>query len=129
MAYYSSFEELEIYKLARKQCNAIWNLILTTPLGQDYKLRDQINGSSGSVMDNIAEGFGRGGNKEFINFLSFSRGSCSETKAQLQRAFDRDHFNKEIYDELITESQNLIDQLSKFINYLKKSDKKGSKFD
>lgn len=68
MANYSSFEEMVIYKLAREQSNQVWNLILTTALGQDYKLREQINGSSGSVMDNIAEGFGRGGNKEFKLF-------------------------------------------------------------
>ncbi len=84
MAHYKSFEELEIYKLARVQCNEIWKLIISTSLGKDYKLREQINGSSGSVMDNIAEGFGRGGNREFINFLSYAKGSCSETKAQLQ---------------------------------------------
>jgi len=129
MAHYNSFEELEIYKLARKQCNAVWNLIISTTLGQDFKLRDQINGSSGSVMDNIAEGFGRGGNKEFINFLSFARGSCSETKAQFHRAFDRNHIDKENYEELINETQNLIDHISKFMNYLKKSEKKRSKFD
>ena len=73
MANYSSFEEMVIYQLAREQCNQVWNLIMTTSLGQDYKLREQINGSSGSVMDNIAEGFGRGGNKEFITFLGYSR--------------------------------------------------------
>ncbi len=60
MTHYKSFEELEIYKLARVQCDEIWGLIISTALGKDYKLREQINGSSGSVMDNIAEGFGRG---------------------------------------------------------------------
>lgn len=94
MPHYKSFEELEIYKLARQQCNEIWELIINTSLGKDYKLREQINGSSGSVMDNIAEGFGRGGNREFINFLSYARGSCSETKAQLQRALDRGHITE-----------------------------------
>ena len=58
MADYSSFEEMVIYQLAREQSNQVWSLILNTPLGQDYKLRKQINGSSGSVRDNIAEGFG-----------------------------------------------------------------------
>ena len=60
MANYNSFEEMAIYQLAREQSNRVWHLIQTTSLGQDYKLREQINGSSGSVMDNIAEGFGRG---------------------------------------------------------------------
>lgn len=80
-------------------------------------------------MDNIAEGFGRGGNKEFIMFLGYARGSCSESKAQLLRAYRRQHISKETYQTLNNKAQNLIDQLSKFINYLKKSDRKGSKFD
>lgn len=129
MANYNSFEEMVVYQLAREQSNQVWNLILTTSLGQDYKLREQINGSSGSVMDNIAEGFGRGGNKEFINFLSYSRGSCCETKAQLQRCFDRKHINEEMFLKLNLKAQNIIDQISKFMNYLKASDRKGSKYD
>lgn len=129
MANYNSFEEMVVYQLAREQSNQVWNLILTTSLGQDYKLREQINGSSGSVMDNIAEGFGRGGNKEFITFLSYSRGSCCETKAQLQRCFDRKHINEEMFLKLNLKAQNIIDQISKFMNYLKASDRKGSKYD
>ncbi len=129
MANYNSFEEMVIYKLAREQSNQVWNLILTTALGQDYKLREQINGSSGSVMDNIAEGFGRGGNKEFITFLSYSRGSCCETKAQLQRCFDRKYINESTFLELNVKAQSIIDQISKFMNYLKASERKGSKYD
>lgn len=129
MAHYNSFEEMNIYQLAREQCNDVWRLIQSTTLDQDYKLSEQINGSSGSVMDNIAEEFGRGGNKEFINFLGYSRGSCCETKAQLQRAFDLNHISKESYFELVAKADLIIDQLSKFINFLKSSDKKCSKYD
>ncbi|HET8803060.1 MAG TPA: four helix bundle protein [Aequorivita sp.] len=129
MAHYNSYEELEIYKLAREICSDVWDLIISTSLGGDFKLRDQINGSSGSIMDNIAEGFGRGGNREFINFLSYSRGSCCETESQLQRTLDRKHISQEEYDSLLKKTQTEIDQISKFMNYLKKSDRKGSKFD
>lgn len=129
MAHYKSFEELKVYKEAAIFCDEIWKIIINTPLSKDYKLREQINGSSGSVMDNIAEGFGRGGNKEFIMFLSYSRGSCCESKAQLLRAFNRKHISNELFKKLDSDANNLIDQLSKFINYLKKSDKRGSKFD
>ncbi len=129
MAHYSSYQDLDIYKLARDVSSDVWNLIINTSLGNDYKLRDQINGSSGSIMDNIAEGFGRGGNKEFINFLSYSRGSCCETEAQLQRALDRNHLSKTEYDLIFNKTQNLTDQISKFMNYLKSSGRRGSKFE
>jgi four helix bundle protein len=129
MAHYSSFQDLDIYKLAREISSDIWDLIHSSSLGADFKLRDQINGASGSIMDNIAEGFGRGGNKEFISFLSYARGSCCETEAQLQRAFDRRHLSEEQYTILLIKTQNLNDQISKFMNYLKSSERKGSKFD
>lgn len=129
MAHYHTFEELDIYKLARLQCERIWNLMINTSLSKDYKLREQINGSSGSVMDNIAEGFGRGGNREFIQFLSFARGSNHETKAQLQRAMDRGHISAKEYEELVTRCDELSQQISKFMNYLRSSEKKGSKYD
>ena len=129
MAHYQNFEELEIYRLARSQCMQIWSLINETSLSKDYKLKEQINGSSGSVMDNIAEGFGRGGNKEFIQFLSFARGSNHETKAQLQRAFDRNHISLNDYEDMISKSEVINEQISKFMNYLKSSDRKGFKYD
>jgi four helix bundle protein len=129
MAHYTSYQDLDIYKLAREVTNNVWDLIVNTPLGVDYKLRDQINGSSGSIMDNIAEGFGRGGNREFINFLSYARGSCCETEAQLQRALDIKHISDTQFENLFNKTKNLNDQISKFMNYLKASDRKGSKFD
>lgn len=129
MSHYKTFEEMEIYVLARKLSNDVWYLIVHTPLGNDFKLRDQINASSGSVMDNIAEGFGRGGNREFINFLSYSRGSCLETRSQIIRAYDRRHISSDAYQELHDATLNLENQISRFISYLKKSTRKGSKFD
>lgn len=129
MAHYQSFEDLDVYKQATIFCDDIWDIICNTPLNKDYKLREQINGSSGSIMDNIAEGFGRGGNKEFIMFLSYSRGSCSESKSQLLRIYNRKHITEETYVLLNKKADILIEQLSKFINYLKSSNRKGSKFD
>ncbi|TGV01732.1 four helix bundle protein [Flavivirga rizhaonensis] len=129
MAHYNSFEDLEIYKQSIIFCDEVWNIIINTSLSKDYKLREQLNGSSGSVMDNISEGFGRGGNKEFIMFLGFSRGSCCESKSQLLRCYRRKHIDKDTYQKLNSQAEELINQLSKFINYLKSSKRKGSKFD
>jgi len=63
------FEDLEIWRLAREICQQVELLIQTTNLKTNYSLRDQIDRSSGSIMDNIAEGFERNGNREFIQFL------------------------------------------------------------
>ena len=81
MATITKFEELEIWQLARELTNEIFEMYTSSEnFARDFKLRDQINGSSGSVMDNIAEGFERGGRNEFINFLTFSKGSAGEVK-------------------------------------------------
>ncbi|SCY56204.1 four helix bundle protein [Flavobacterium caeni] len=126
---YQSFEELEIYKLAHRLCEETWEIMTLSPLSKDFRLKDQMNGSSGSIMDNIAEGFGRGGNKEFIAFLSYSRGSCCEYRSQLRRAFDRRHIDETKFASLNQSAQNINEQISRFINYLKSSKRLGPKFD
>ena len=76
------FEDLEIWQMARELCKVIRDITEKEPFCRDFTLRDQIKGSSGSVMDNIAEGYERDGTKEFINFLSMSKGSCGECRSQ-----------------------------------------------
>ena len=122
------FEDLEIWKEARELCKFIYQVSEKEPFCRDFKLRDQIRSSSGSVMDNIAEGFERDGNKEFIQFLTISKGSCGETRSQSYRAFDYQYINQDILDDLISSTIKLSKKISSLISYLKKSDFKGSKF-
>ncbi|NQU84521.1 MAG: four helix bundle protein [Mariniphaga sp.] len=122
------FEDLEIWQLARKLCNDIYYIMTTTSLKSDYKLSDQINGSSGSVMDNIAEGFERDGKKEFRQFLSISKGSCGETRSQLCRAFDRKYIDQEKFEELNEKTILISKKISSFINYLNNSNYAGTKY-
>ncbi len=89
MATIHSFEELDIWKLARELSSDIFKLIQNGDFKNDFGLINQINNSSGSIMDNYAEGFERGGNKEFFNFLVYTKGSCGETRSQILRAFER----------------------------------------
>ena len=100
MAQIKSFEDFEICQMARILSDDIWQIIQTTSLKTDIKLRNQINGSSGSIMDNIAEGFERDGNKEFNHFLSIAKASCGETRSQLYRCIDRKHIDQETLEEL-----------------------------
>ncbi len=129
MATINTFEELDIWQLSREICQDVWEMFEKTTLGKDFELKNQMNRSSGSVMDNIAEGFERNGRREFINFLSYSKGSCGELRSQLYRAFDRKHISNEEFeflkDKTITESK----KIGAFMAYLVKSDNKGSKFD
>ena len=122
------FEDLEIWKEARELCKFIYEITEKEPFCKDYKFRDQIRSSSGSIMDNIAEGFERDGNKEFVQFLSVSKGSCGETRSQSYRAFDYQYITQDVLNELISRTIQLSKKISSLISYLKKSEFKGSKF-
>lgn len=91
MAKVKRFEDLEIWQMAREQANNLWKIYSDGTFSKDYELRNQISRSSGWVMDNIAEGFERSGNKKFINFLLIAKASNGEVRFQLYRAFDRNH--------------------------------------
>lgn len=129
MATINDFEDIEIWQLGREICQLVWNLFETTSLGKDYELRNQMNRSSGSIMDNISEGFERNGRREFINFLSYSKGSCGELRSQLYRALDRNHISKEEFEQLKDKTIIESKKIGAFMSYLVKSDIKGSKFD
>ena len=128
MATIKQFEDLDIWKLSRTLCDDIQKVANRTELRKEYKLYSQIDGSSGSVMDNIAEGFERNGNREFIQFLSISKASCGETRSQLYRVFDRGFITMEEFIELKEQTLVLSKMIGGFMNYLKKSDFKGSKY-
>ena len=128
MAKINKFEDLEIWQKTREICQFVEYLIQSTALKTNYSLKDKIDRSSGSVMDNIAEGFERNGNREFIQFLSISKGSAGEVKSQSYRAFDKKLISEEQHfklNEMIEIEKNKIGAM---MNYLQNCEIKGLKF-
>lgn len=128
MSAIEKFEDLKIWQNARELCKEIYILLKTEKISKDYELVKQIKKSSGSVMDNIAEGFERGGRKEFLQFLSIAKASCGEVRSQLHRAFDQNYLEKDKYDLLINNCTELSKMIMGFIKYLNESDLKGVKY-
>lgn len=122
------FEDLEIWQSARLLSKLIWQFTKSDEFNRDFRFRDQIRSSSGSVMDNIAEGFGRGGNKEFINFLLIAKGSNEETRSQLYRAFDYEYISKSNFDEAHELADKIARKINSLITYLKSSEIKGNRY-
>ena len=121
MATVKHFEDLEIWKLSRELCNLVGKIIDEGKFQNNYRIIGQIEGSSGSIMDNIAEGFERGTKGEFIQFLGYSKGSCGELRSQLYRALDRKYISLIQFDELISFCIRISSMIQNFIKYLQES--------
>jgi four helix bundle protein len=128
MATFKCFEEIQAWQKARILNQKIGGYIDSGRFKQNYRLINQIDGSAGSIMDNIAEGFERSGNREFLQFLYISKGSCGEFRSQLYKAIDRNYIQKEEFDELYYLSKDIIIMLQKLIEYLESSQLKGVKY-
>ena len=126
LATITSFEELECWKDARILCFEIGKLITDQRFGKNFSLISQIERSSGSIMDNIAEGFNRGSRKDFISFLSYSKGSAGEVRSQLSRALDLNYITPEEHKVLIELAGKIERQRMGLIKYLKNTTYAGS---
>ena len=128
MATVTTFTELDVWKLSHELSGKIFETTQNGLLSKDFALKDQMNRSSGSIVDNIAEGFGRGGRIEFIQFLSIARASASELQSQIIRCFQRKYISKDIYDDLFEYSDKVGKKIGAFIQYLNSSNIAGTKF-
>ena len=128
MAVAKRFEELEVWIAAKDASVMIYKITENESLRKDFGLKDQIRRASISVISNIAEGFERNGNKEFIQFLSIAKGSAGEVRAQLYIIKELNFINEEEFVLLYEKVTQVSKMLSGLINYLKQSELKGTKF-
>lgn len=122
------FEDLNVWQKARELVKLIYRLTKTKDFSKDYSLIDQIRRASTSIMSNIAEGFERGSNKEFIQFLYIAKGSCGEVRSQLYVAIDQDYISNDDFSNAKNSCVKISAMISNLINYLKTSEMKGTKF-
>jgi four helix bundle protein len=123
-----AFEDLEAWKKARELTQSIYEICARGEFGRDYGLKDQICRAAVSVMSNIAEGFERGGDKEFFQFLAQAKRSCGEIRSQLYVARDQRYISHEQFDCLVDRSMEISRLIFGLMQYLKKSTMRGNKY-
>jgi four helix bundle protein len=122
------FENLEAWQLARKLANEICAISSSGTFSRDFALRDQIRSAAVSAISNIAEGFERGGNAEFIQFLSIAKGSVGEVRSHVYIALDQGYIDPGRFEQLQSLASEVGKKLGGLMAYLRKSGMKGSKY-
>jgi len=128
MARIKQFEDIEAWQKARELTRAIYAETASGKLSRDFGLRDQMRRAAVSILCNVAEGFERGGDKEFVQFIAIAKGSSAEVRAQLYVALDQGYIDQETFDRLSASAIQINRMLSGLMKYLRTSDYKGSKF-
>ena len=128
MAKIERFEEMEAWKCARRITQLIYQISSGGAFAKDFALVDQIRRAAISIMSNIAEGFERNGDREFVQFLTISKDSCGEVRAQLYVALDQKYVDASKFAEIEGKLVETSRMLSGLIKYLRQSELKGSKF-
>jgi four helix bundle protein len=122
------FEDIIAWQRARVLTKEIYASTRIGQFAKDYGLKDQIQRASVSTMSNIAEGFERGGDREFIQFLSNSKGSCGEVKSQLYVALDQSYISTASFGELYAKADEVSRLVGGFMGYLQQSQVGGHKY-
>jgi four helix bundle protein len=123
-----NFEDLNVWKQARLLTQEVYRLTKTGKFSKDFGLRDQIQRAAISVMSNIAEGFERGGNQEFSQFLYVAKASCGEVRSQLYVALDQGYVTHDETEKLRQSFKRLSGMISNLIAYMRQSEMRGEKF-
>lgn len=128
MAKIERFEDILSWQKARELTREIYALSKQGEFARDFSLKDQVRRASISIMSNIAEGFERGGDKEFIQFLSTAKGSSGEVRSQLYVALDQGYLTEQQFQQSYLHSEEVSRLLAGFMDYLRQSELRGSKY-
>src|SRR5713226_9398819 len=128
MAKIKKFEDIESWKRARKLTDKIYKATSVAEFARDFGLKDQVRRAAVSILSNIAEGFERGGDKEFLQFLAVAKGSCGEVRAQLYVALDQGYLSQDLFERLFNSANEIGRLISGLMKYLSESELRGSKY-
>jgi len=112
------FEDIDCWKEARKLVHSVYRVCSVIAFKKDYSLSDQIKRAAVSIMANIAEGFSRKGNKEFVQFLFIAKSSATELQSHLCIALDQQYINNDTFSGLYEDADKIQRQISNLIKYL-----------
>ena len=115
------FEDIVAWQKARILVKKVYGVCRVESYKKDYPLIDQTRRSAVSIMANIAEGFARRTNKEFINFLGIAHASAAEFQSHLYVALDQNYISDTDFNVLYKMAEEISKMIQGFINYLKKS--------
>jgi four helix bundle protein len=128
MATFRSFVEIEAWQKARELTGLVYVATRSAGFSKDFALRDQVRRASISIMANVAEGFGRSGSVEFIQFLAVAKGSACEVISHVYVALDQGYVSQEEFDRLNSLAEKTVDLIGGLMRYLQKSSIKGAKY-
>jgi len=115
------FEDIDGWKLARELTKSVYKATRSQLFAKDWGLKDQITRAAGSVMHNVAEGFGSGSDTEFRRFLRYSQRSCVEVQSELYIALDQNYISLEAFQDLYRAAEKTKSTIGGFIKYLNSS--------
>ena len=118
MGKFSSFEEINSWQKARILNKTIYQITENPTFKKDFDFVRQIRRASISISSNIAEGFERNTDKEFIYFLYVAKASAGEVRSQIYLAFDLEYITQDVFDALLESITEISKLLSGFIKYL-----------
>jgi four helix bundle protein len=122
------FEDLMAWQKARELTRALYRYSSAGAFARDWALQNQLRRAAVSVMANIAEGFERGGDKEFLQFLAVAKGSCGEVRSHLHVGFDQAYFTPEQHAALVENASQVSRLITGLMKHLRQSNMRGSKF-